>query len=145
MTQSSDILDSRVEQSLREACDTLTRGGKLLSTDLLTAIYNTFRAHFGPDTLRSLDGAGLQKRCMHTAVRRALVYWLEFKNDDEFPDPTSGSISGGSAHKFGLFRCKDTGQRVVGGTNSEKNISDADPAILARKHREQLLFGVWLP
>ena len=133
MTQSLDILDSRVEQSLREAYDTLTRGGKLLSTDLLTAIYNTFRAHFGPDTLRSLDGAGLQKHAHGS--KESLVYWLEFKNDDEFAGPTSGSISGGSAHKFGLFRRKDTGQREVGGTNSEKNISDADPAILAARAR----------
>ena len=81
---------------------------------------------------------------MHTAARKVLVYWLEFKNDDEFPGPTFGSIAGGAAFKFGLFRRKDTGQWVTGGSTSEKNISEADAVVLARKHREQLLLGMEL-
>jgi 5-methylcytosine-specific restriction protein B len=37
-----------------------------------------------------------------------MVYWLEFKDDEEFP-AIFGSISGGSALKFGVFRRAETG------------------------------------
>ena len=48
---------------------------------------------------------------MHTHGNQdSLVYWLEFKNDEELPGTNFGSIAGGSAHKFGLFRRKETGQ-----------------------------------
>jgi hypothetical protein len=43
--------------------------------------------------------------------RESLVYWLEFKNDDEFPGQMFGSIAGGSAHKFGCF---GGGRRING-------------------------------
>jgi 5-methylcytosine-specific restriction protein B len=144
MEQSSGILDSRVEQGLRETYDALTRGGKLLSPKRLAESYSTFRAHFGPDTLRSLDGPTLLNTMHAHGSKESLVYWLEFKNDDEFPGPTFGSIAGGAAFKFGLFRRKDTGQWVTGGSTSEKNISEADAVVLARKHREQLLLGMEL-
>jgi len=35
--------------------------------------------------------------------RDSLVYWLEFKDDEEFP-ASFGSIAGGSALKFGIYR-----------------------------------------
>ncbi len=107
----------------------------------MQASYTAFRSHFGPDILKSLDGPALLN-AMHThGNKESLVYWLEFKNDDEFPGPTFGSIAGGSAHKFGLFRRKETDQWVVGSPKSEKNISEADAIIIARKHRDQLLLG----
>jgi hypothetical protein len=34
----------------------------------------------------------------------SLVYWLEFKSSPEFPTRQFGSISGGSALKFGLYK-----------------------------------------
>ena len=108
------------------------------------ASYATFRSHFGPDQLKALDGAALLN-AMHThGNKESLVYWLEFKNDDEFPGPAFGSIAGGSAHKFGLFRRKETQEWVVGSPKNDKNISEADAIIIARKHRDQLLLGVGL-
>jgi len=76
--------------------------------------------------------------------RESLVYWLEFKNDDEFPGPAFGSIAGGSAHKFGLFRRRETEQWVQGPVNNEKNISEADAVTIARRHRNQLRAGLSL-
>ena len=50
---------------------------------------------------------------MHTHGNKdSLVYWLEFKNDEEFP-ARFGSIAGGSAFKFGIFRRKETGTWVT--------------------------------
>ena len=137
-------LDPRIEKSLREAHEALALRGELLSADRMQASYAAFRSRFGPDVLKSLDGPALLN-AMHThGNKESLVYWLEFKNDDEFPGPTFGSIAGGSAHKFGLFRRKETNQWVVGSPKSEKNISEADAIVIARKHRDQLLLGVAL-
>jgi hypothetical protein len=135
-------LDPRVEKSLRNTYDALALRGELISIDRMQASYAVFRSRFGPDVLKSLDGLALLN-AMHThGNKESLVYWLEFKNDDEFPGPTFGSIAGGSAHKFGLFRRKETTQWVTGSPKSEKNISEADAIILARKHRDQLFAGV---
>jgi 5-methylcytosine-specific restriction enzyme B len=45
--------------------------------------------------------------------RDSLVIWLEFKNDEEFP-AIFGSIAGGSALKFGIYRSKETGAWMTG-------------------------------
>ena len=55
-----------------------------------------------------------------------------------------GSILGGSAHKFGLFRRRETDQWVQGPVNNEKNITEAEAVAVARRHRDQLMTGVSL-
>ena len=137
-----DSLDPRIEKSLRDAYDALVRRGDLLSTDRIRDSYATFRVRFGPEALRSLDGPALLHAMHAHGNKESLVYWLEFKNDDEFPGPKFGSISGGSAHKFGLFRRKDTDQWVEGSSTKERNVTEAEAVILARLHRDQLLSGV---
>jgi 5-methylcytosine-specific restriction protein B len=137
-------LSPRIEQELRAARDAISRRGDLLSTDRLQESYAAFRDRFGPDKLRSLDGEALLES-MHThGNRESLVYWLEFKNDTEFPGPSFGSIAGGSAHKFGLFRRKDSGQWVTGSAQNERNVSQGEAITIARRHRDQLLAGVKL-
>ena len=72
----------------------------------------------------------------------SLVYWLEFKNDEEFP-AHFGSISGGSAFKFGIFRRKETGTWVTADEgNNAKDLTVEEAVVIARKHRDQLLKGV---
>jgi 5-methylcytosine-specific restriction enzyme B len=134
-------LDPRVERSLREAYQAIGSRGELLSIERLQASYAAFRSRFGPNALKSLDGPALLN-AMHThGNRESLVYWLEFKNDTEFPGPSFGSIAGGSAHKFGLFRRKETNQWVTGSPGYDKNITETDAIVIARKHRDQLLSG----
>ncbi len=137
-------LDPRVDKSLRDAHDALALRGELISADRMRTSYAAFRSRFGPDELKTLDGLALLN-AMHThGNKESLVYWLEFKNDEEFPGPTFGSIAGGSAHKFGLFRRKETQEWVVGSPKNDRNISEADAITIARKHRDQLLLGVGL-
>ena len=93
-------MDPRIVESLRSAYDRRMSRGELLSTDRLQAGYAAFRARFGPDALKSLDGPALLHAMHAHGNRESLVYWLEFKNDDEFPGQMFGSIAGGSAHKF---------------------------------------------
>jgi len=139
----SDVnLDERIEKSLRDAREIRAKRGDLLSTDQLKAAYELFRSRFGPERLRGLDGEALLET-MHTHGNQdSLVYWLEFKNDEEFPGPNLGSIAGGSAHKFGLFRRKETGQWVAGSAQNEVDVTIQQAVEIARKHREQLLAGV---
>jgi 5-methylcytosine-specific restriction protein B len=74
----------------------------------------------------------------------SLVYWLEFKNDDEFDSRSFGSIAGGSALKFRVFRRKETGNWQAGGEkgNQPKDITKEEAIEFARSHRDQLLKGV---
>ena len=75
--------------------------------------------------------------------RDSLVYWLEFKNDDEFPTPRFGSIAGGSALKFGVFRRAETGEwATYGERHKPKEIPVEEAIEIARKHRNQLIRGV---
>src|SRR5688500_20308155 len=106
------MLDGRIKTRILGDHQKLTADGKLLSRSQLEGYYRTFRSRFGPVVLAKLDGEELLET-MHTHGNKdSLVYWLEFKNDDEFP-ARFGSISGGSAFKFGLFRRKETGAWVT--------------------------------
>jgi 5-methylcytosine-specific restriction protein B len=141
MSQDEITLDPTVEKTLRLAHDDLAQQGKLLSPEQLKSCYDLFRTRFGPEKLRSLDGEVLLE-VMHThGNKESLVYWLEFKNDEEFSE-SFGSIAGGSAHKFGLFRRKETGQWVSGSAQNETNITVPQAIEIARKHRDELLDGV---
>jgi 5-methylcytosine-specific restriction enzyme B len=52
--------------------------------------------------LQDLDGETLLEKIHgRGGARDSLVYWLEFKDDEELP-ARCGSISGGSALKFGI-------------------------------------------
>jgi 5-methylcytosine-specific restriction protein B len=137
-------LDPRIEQGLRSALDAVARRGELLPKERLQEGYATFRDHFGPEKLQLLDGEALLETMHAHGNKESLVYWLEFKNDAEFPGPMFGSIAGGSAHKFGLFRRKDTGQWVKGSPQNEKNVTQAEAVVVAREHRDHLLACVAL-
>jgi len=77
----------------------LDAAGKLLSAAQLSSYYRTFRDRFGPEVLKGLDGEALLTTMHSHGTRESLVYWLEFKNDAEFPSIAFGGIGGGSALK----------------------------------------------
>ena len=90
-----------------------------------------------------LDGEELLDSMHALGTRDSLVYWLEFKNDDEFP-AHFGSIAGGSAFKFGIFRSKETGSWVTGSPIDVKELTVPQAVEVARKHRDELVKGVEL-
>jgi 5-methylcytosine-specific restriction protein B len=135
------MLDDRIRARILDDHKTLAAEGKLLSRSQLDACYRTFRSRFGPDVLAGLDGEELLETMHAHGNRDSLVYWLEFKNDDEFP-ARFGSISGGSAFKFGVFRRKETGTWVTADEgNNSKDLAVEEAVAIARKHRDQLLRG----
>lgn len=120
--------------------------GKLESDEALTRQYDLFRERFGPAVLRALDGELLLTLMHDHRSRDSLVYWLEFKDDEEFGTKCFGSISGGSALKFRLFRRKETGLWQAGSEQGNKptDITKDEAIAIARSHRDQLLRGVEL-
>lgn len=114
--------------------------GELIPEPRLATYYATFQERFGPSQLAKLDGAELLERMHAHGTSDSLVYWLEFKNDEEFP-ASFGSIAGGSALKFGIFRSNETGLWTTGGSRSMRTISEAEAIDYARRHRDQLIAG----
>ena len=136
---SEEMLDSRLKEKLLEAYARTQTAGELLPSRRLEECYSLFRNRFGPDALRQLDGEQLLDT-MHTYGKDSLVYWLEFKNDEEFPGKF-GSIAGGSALKFGIYRKRDTGIWMTGSSQKQEELSVSDAVEVARRHRDQLVAG----
>jgi len=139
------ILDDRLAGKIRELQQRLTVAGELPPKDKLEVYCGAFRKRFGPEALKELDGRALLQ-ALHGRERGkadSLVYWLEFKNDEEFP-AIFGSIAGGSALKFGIYQSSQTGQWMTGSSRAPKAISEEEAIDFARKQRDQLVKGVEL-
>jgi len=140
------MLHPKLKQALKDTQRRLFDEGKLLTVDQLKGYYAAFRTRFNIERLRSMDGETLLNT-MHGRSQsnpNALTYWLEFKNDDEFPTRRFGGIAGGSALKFGVYQNATTGEWMVGqGTRPVEIVFDQALEI-ARSHRDQLLRGVAL-
>ena len=134
-------LDPDIKQVLIQCHTKLDSEGKLLSPAKLTEYYETFKTRFGPDVLSNLDGEELLTT-MHDHSNRgnSLVYWLEFKNDEELP-AVFGGIGGGSALKFGLYRKNETGEWMTGSSKLQKKLSTEEAVIIAREQRNHLIKG----
>ena len=137
------MLDKSVREHLKQGYEQLLAQGQLPSREKLPEYYVNFRNHFAPEKLLQLDGEELLNIIHAHGNRDSLVYWLEFKNDEEFPE-YFGSIAGGSALKFGIYRRKETGAWMTGSPMDQKEISLAEPIRIARSHRDQLVAGARL-
>ena len=140
------MLSDAKRAEIRTRFEELQKEGKIYSKPQLDEYYTTFRARFGPDVLSGLDGEALLNFMHDLGNRDSLVYWLEFKNDDEFNTRRFGSIAGGSALKFRVFRRKETGNWQAGSAKGyfPEDISVENAIEMARTHRTQLLKGVEL-
>ena len=134
-------LHDKLRQELRELYTRLYDAGELPSRELLARYYGAFRERFGPARLRNLDGEALLETMHNTSNRDSLAYWLEFKNDEELPTTLFGSIAGGSALKFGIYRRKETGAWMTGSPQHQRTLSVEEAVQVARNHRDQLLRG----
>lgn len=132
-------LHPRIRTELLGIAQSLTADGTLPPRAQLQGYYDAFRREFGPEVLRALEGQELLERMHAHGNRNSLVYWLEFKNDDVFP-ASLGSIAGGSALKFGVFRRAETGTWATSGPGAApRDISVPEAIEIARRHRDQLL------
>lgn len=140
------ILSESQKQQIVEKYQELLDDGKLPPQSQLDKEYARFKERFGPSILAGLDGEALLNLMHDHSNHDSLVHWLEFKNDDEFETRRYGSIAGGSALKFRIFRRKETGTWQAGAEqgNRPNDISVEQAIEYARTHRDQLLKGVEL-
>ena len=110
-------LDSRVREELIALAAKLKGEEKLLAEGQLKKYVEVFRDRFGPSQLGGLDGPELLEKVHNQSNRDSLVYWLEFKNDEEFP-AIFGSIAGGSALKFDIYYRNESGSWMGGSPGS---------------------------
>ncbi len=135
-------LEPRLLADLRSLAADLQARKEFLPAARLERLYALFRVRFGPEALAGLDGQELLLK-MHGRgdARDSLAYWLEFKNDDEFPTPSLGGIGGGSALKFGIYRRAETGQWMTGTGIRQIVITAEEAAVIAGKQRDELVAG----
>ena len=62
-----NVLDERIEQSLRKEHSAMTTKGELISLERLNEYQELFRSRYGPDRLRELDGEALFQPLHSTA------------------------------------------------------------------------------
>jgi 5-methylcytosine-specific restriction protein B len=139
------MLDEQLAQEIKNTQRQWLAEGKLPTPDKLREYYTNFRIHFEPEALSRISDSELLLEVMHgSGYSDSMVYWLEFKNDEEFP-AIFGSISGGSALKFGVYRSSETGLWMArDARNYPTPISDEKAIEIARKHRDQLIKGAKL-
>ncbi|MCM2357529.1 MAG: AAA family ATPase [Geobacteraceae bacterium] len=134
------MLDEQLKKDLLDFYQLQLAHGSLNPPDELNRYYQVFQNRFGPDLLNSLRGEELLEAIHAHGSKNSLVYWLEFKNDEELP-AIFGSIAGGSALKFGLYKSNDSGSWRTGSSKAQRDISVAEAVIIATKHRDQLVKG----
>jgi len=78
-------LDPKVREELISVQKELFSRGELHSQKSLEKYHETFRMRFGPERLAELDGEELLETMHAHGNRESLVYWLEFKDDEELP------------------------------------------------------------
>jgi 5-methylcytosine-specific restriction enzyme B len=135
------MLERMILDAIQIRHQLLIEEGRLPTSESLQQYFTTFRARFGPERLAQLRGEELLYTMHAHGDRDSLVYWLEFKNDEQFPD-LFGSIAGGSALKFGIYRRKETGAWMTDRGAGQVPIDVAEAIRIATRNRDQLLAGV---
>lgn len=129
--RAADILTKHIEES----------GLELPSNDDVTEQCRAeFMERYSPDKLEALSDSELLEYIFYSDGdnSESLCYWIE-RNPQcrEF----FGSISGGSAYKFGLFKKKDTGVWTSGSANNSKELTDEEALQLGKSIRDALVNG----
>jgi len=133
-------LNEPIRQELLSIHNELLKKGELHSEERLKEYYSTFSQKFGPQVLSSMDGEELLEIMHAHGNKDSLVYWLEFKNDEEFP-ALFGGIGGGSALKFRIYRSSETEKWMTGSPQNQKVISVEEAVLIAKTHRDQIVAG----
>jgi 5-methylcytosine-specific restriction protein B len=137
------LLDEKIAKQIKDLYETMKLDGRLSPESKLDEYYQIFRSKFSPEQLNRLDGPELLSIMHDSGNRDSLVYWLEFKDDEEFP-ARFGSIAGGSALKFGIYRRHDTGVWMTGTPQKQREITIDEAIHITRNHLEQFVKGIKL-
>ncbi len=130
-------------QELISTSNRLESDGTFIPVKELMQGYDLFNQKFGPDKLKELYGEELIETLFNMTNKDSLVYWLEFKNDEEFKSnmKTYGSIAGGSSYKFGLFKRNKDDNWVTGSPQKPKILTISEAIDHGTEIRDSLLYG----
>lgn len=135
------LLDPRLRAELLKVHSEMSQAEEFRSPAELETFYQRFRSRFGSEALLAREGEELLELMHgHPEDGQSLMYWLEFKNDDEFP-AVFGGIAGGSSLKFGVYKRKEGGWAIAGPDGNPKEIPVAEAVAIARRHRAQMIEG----
>ena len=139
--ENQDKLDDVITK-IKRTYEKLVMDKKISTQEELDQGYQLFQEKFSPQVLKGLDGETLINTMFNIGNKESLTYWLEFKNDEEFRTSYYGSISGGSAFKYVIFK-RNLDNKWVTGNPQDPTILSLDEAIsLARELRDILVTGV---
>ena len=100
--------------------------------------YIKFKQDFSPEILKNLTGIDILNTIfLHDGDKNTLCSQLEFSNDYKF----AGSISGGSAHKYSLFKHSVTQEWTAGPARNSRSVSEDEAIEIAKKIRDAIVDG----
>ena len=101
----------------------------------------TFKSKYSPEILESLDDNTILPYMFYTTGdnTNALCCWIEMNPECK---KYFGSISGGSAFKFGLFQKRATGEWVKGSSQKPQVLTEKEALEEGKKIRDALVKGV---
>ena len=103
----------------------MLESGQLTREEELMQDYRRFQAQFGVGILESLHGEDLIETIFNVSNKDSLAYWLEFKKDEDFNTRMFGSIAGGVALKYIMYKRKADQKWVVGHKQQELRLNEA--------------------
>lgn len=100
-----------------------------------------FKSKYSPEILETLDDNTILPYMFYTTGdnTNALCCWIEMNPECR---TYFGSISGGSAFKFGLFQKRATGEWVTGSSQKPKVLSEQEALEEGKRIRDALVKGV---
>lgn len=103
--------------------------------------YIKFNGNFAPGILENLTDIDILNTIfIHDSDVNTLCSQLEFSDDYKF----AGSISGGSAHKYSLFKHSKTQKWTAGSPKNSKSVSVNEAIEIAKKIRDAIVKGARL-
>ena len=108
-------------------------------SEVIQSALATFREKFSPEILAQLKDDEILTSLFYTDGdnTNSLCCWLEMSKESRY----FGSISGGSAYKFGLYQRKDSGQWVIGSSKKPQIITENKALQLGKEIRDALVKG----
>ena len=102
-----------------------------------------FKDAYSPEVLEEIDDASLLQSLFYTIGdnANALCCYLEMNKACK---TYFGSISGGSAYKFGLFQKKESGRWTTGSPQKSQELSEEEALALGKSIRDLLVKGASL-
>lgn len=105
--ESTPLLSTAKGEQILDLYKKLVDGGQIPTKQQLEKDYSKFRERFQPSVLAGLDGQALLEYMHDHANRDSLVYWLEWKNDDEFNTKQFGRIAADTPKMSHLTLCRN--------------------------------------